>query len=595
MRSASIPALPVRKVPLGIKLFPFLQWINLVNLRSLRADVAAGLTGSFIVLPQGVSFAMIAGLPSEYGLYAAIIPPITAALFGSSWHLISGPTTALSIIVFSTLSPMAEPGSASYINLVLSLTFLAGVFQLAFGLARLGTVLNFVSHSVIVGFTAGAAILIATGQLKYAMGIHIPNGSSFLTSWLIIIRSSSHTNIYELAIALTTLVCGGVLKNYKPRWPGLLIAMIIGSLLAVSMGGQAHGVRFLGSLPGKLPPLSRPDLTLDTLRLLAPGALAVALLGLIEASSIARAITMHSKQHINGNQEFIGQGLSNIVGSFFSGYVSSGSFTRSGVNYESGAVTPLASIFSALFLAVIILLIAPLTAWLPLSAMGGVILIVAFKLIDVNHIREILKTSRSESTVLIATFFGTLLFQIEFAIYTGVLLSLAIYLARMSHPHIKSLAPDKSDPRCPIKDIVNGESLECPQLKIIRIDGSLFFGAANYVSKMFEEIDGESPKHLLIVGSGISYIDVSGAMMLVQEAERRRSLNKVLYMCRLSPEIYLFLKQGGFIEEIGEANIFESKHIAVNEIFERLDMSICESCPNKIFVECPTDGKKAGI
>ena len=153
-------------------------------------------------------------------------------------HLISGPTTALSIIVFSTLSPLAEPGSANYISLVLSLTFLAGVFQLVFGLARLGTVLNFVSHSVIVGFTAGAALLISTGQLKYAMGIHIPNGSSFLSSWAIIIKSTGQTNEYELAIALTTLICGGILKTWRPQWPGLLIAMIIGSVLSILMGGK---------------------------------------------------------------------------------------------------------------------------------------------------------------------------------------------------------------------------------------------------------------------------------------------------------------------------------------------------------------------
>lgn len=530
---------------------------------------------------------MIAGLPAQYGLYTAIVPPIIAALFGSSRHLISGPTTALSIIVFSTLSPLVEPGSTSYLGLVLTLTFLAGVFQLAFGLARLGTVLNFVSHSVIVGFTAGAACLIATGQLKYAMGIPIPNGSSFLTAWSFIIEYSGQTNIYELAIALVTLVCGVTLKTLKPRWPGLLIAMTAGSLFAVLIQGNDHGVRFLGSLPAHLPPLSRPDLTLDTIRMLGPGALALALLGLIEASSIARSITVQSGQHINGNQEFIGQGLSNIAGSFFSGYASSGSFTRSGVNFEAGAVTPLSGIFSALFLAAIILLIAPLTAWLPMSAMGGIILIVAFKLIDVRHIREILKSSRSESSVLVATFCGTLLFQIEFAIYTGVLLSLALYLTKMSHPHIQPLAPAIVGTQRRMRDNTNGELFECPQLKIIRIDGSLFFGAANHVSETFEEMDDDEPKHLLIVGSGISYIDVSGAMMLVQEAQRRRSLKKDMYLCRLSPEVFDFLNQGDYLADIGEANVFDSKQEAIDQIVSRLDPIVCQNCPYRIFTECP--------
>ena len=590
MKFTSSSTLPIRKPPLRIRLFPFLQWLHLINLSSLRADLTAGLTGAFIVLPQGVSFALVAGLPAEFGLYTAIIPPIIAALFGSSMHLISGPTTALSIIVFSTLSPLAEPGSASYITLVLSLTFLAGVFQLVFGLARLGTVLNFVSHSVIVGFTAGAALLISTGQLKYAMGIHIPNGLSFLSSWSVIIASTSEINGYELGIALTTLICGGILKTWRPHWPGLLIAMIMGSLLAILLKGDSHGVRFLGSLPGNLPPLSRPDLNLDTLRLLAPGALAVALLGLIEASSIARSITMHSKQHIDGNQEFIGQGLSNIVGSFFSGYASSGSFTRSGVNYESGAKTPIASISSALFLAAIIVLIAPLTAWLPLSAMGGVILLVAFKLIDFHHIRDILKSSRSESMVLVATFCGTLLFQIEFAIYTGVLLSLAIYITRTSHPHIESLVPDPKNPGQHMKENIARDLPECPQLKIIHIDGSLFFGAANHVSQIFEEIDKEDPRHLLIVGTGISYIDVSGAMVLVQEAERRKALNKEMFLCRLNREVYHFLEKGDYLLEIGENHIFDSKKVAISAIVSRLNKAICDECPHRIFSDCPPHG-----
>ncbi len=247
---------------------------------------------------------------------------------------------------------------------------MAGLFQLAFGLARLGTLINFVSHSVIVGFTAGAAFLIATSQLEHALGIPIPGGSSFLTSWAFIVTSAGQTNGYELGVALATLVCAVIFKTLRPRWPGLLIALVAGSLLSLALDGTAHGVRLLGELPGHLPPLSSPDFTLDTLRIMAPGALAVSFLGLIEALSIARSITVRSNQHINGNQEFIGQGLSNMLGSFFSSYASSGSFTRSGVNFDAGARTPMASIFSALFLAAIVVLIAPLTAWLPLVGHG---------------------------------------------------------------------------------------------------------------------------------------------------------------------------------------------------------------------------------
>ncbi|SLM27864.1 membrane hypothetical protein [Desulfamplus magnetovallimortis] len=640
----------IKKIPLRINIFPFLNWIAKVNPVTIRADLLAGLTGAFIVLPQGVSFAMIAGLPPEYGLYTAIIPPIIAALFGSSMHLVSGPTTAISIIVFSTLTHFATPGTSEYIRLALTLTFLAGVFQLGFGLVRLGTLINFVSHSVIVGFTAGAAFLIATGQLKHALGIPIPNGSSFVTSWVIILKSSSEINPYEFSVALVTLVFAATLKALRPRWPGLLIALVIGSLFAFLLGGDANGIRLLGKLSGTLPPISSPDFNLDTLRMLAPGALAIALLGLIEALSIARSITVFSEQHINGNQEFIGQGLSNIAGSFFSAYASSGSFTRSGVNYDAGAVTPMASIFSALFLALIIVLIAPLTAWLPLPAMGGVILVVAVKLIDVKHIREILKSSRSDTFVLLTTFLSTLFFEIEFAIYAGVFLSLAIYLTRTSHPHISVMAPDPEEFRRPLKAVNKGKSSgfnehgldkhgfdkhgldkhgfdkhgldkhgfdkhgldkhgfdkheldehepdennlsECPQLKIIRVNGSLFFGAASHVAEFLEELEDEPSlfhqpaQSLLIMGYGINFIDVSGAMMLVQEARRREKRGGSLYLCRLNRDVLSFMEHGGFISEIGQDHFFTTERIAISRIFQKMDKEVCGVCTARIFTEC---------
>ncbi len=564
------------------RLLPFLRWWHLVNRKSLRADLFAGLTGAFIVLPQGVAFAMIAGLPPQYGLYTAIVTPVVAALFGSSRHLVSGPTTAISIIVFSTLGPLAEPGSDTYIRLALTLTFMAGVYQTVFGLARLGSLINFVSHSVVVGFTAGAAILIAVGQLKHALGIEVPRGASFLSTLHILVRDFHSTNPYETAVALTTLVFAAVLKTWRPRWPGLLLAMVAGSLLGVIFGGEAAGIRLLGELPARLPPLSRPDLSADTIRLLAPGALAVAMLGLIEALSIARSIAVASNQHIDGNQEFIGQGLSNMAGSFFSAYAGSGSFTRSGINHQAGARTPLSSVFAAAFLALILLLVAPLTAYLPLPAMGGVILVVAFKLIDVAHIREIVRTSRGETVVLATTFLATLLFELEFAIYAGVLLSMALYLSRTSHPHITALAPDPADPRRRLTDLEEKPLPECPQVKIIRIEGSLFFGAVNHVAEALEEID----RHVLIVGEGINFIDVSGAMMLTHEVQRRRKRGQYIYLCRLHHEVNASLQRGEHLEIIGTDRVFSTDANAIEAIFGRLDRRICRRCAARIFEEC---------
>jgi sulfate permease, SulP family len=306
-------------------LFPFLVWTRFITRQSIKDDFFAGLTGAVIVLPQGVAFAAIAGMPPEYGLYTAMVTPIVAALFGSSFHLVSGPTTAISIVVFAAISRYAEPGTPEFISLALTLTFIAGVYQLAFGLARLGALVNFVSHTVVIGFTAGAAILIATSQMQHVLGVDIPPGESFLHTWVDIGLSWRDIDPFLLSIAGVTLVTALLVRRFVPKIPNLLIAMMVGSLLAAGLAQFAPDIELVGEIPAHLPPFSVPEFSFATLRTLAPEAFAVALLGLIEAVSISRAVATRSNQRIDANQEFIGQGLSNAVGSMFSSYAGSGS------------------------------------------------------------------------------------------------------------------------------------------------------------------------------------------------------------------------------------------------------------------------------
>jgi len=571
------------------RIFPFLGWWPLLDRETLRADFLAGITGAVIVLPQGVAFALIAGLPPQYGLYTAIVTPIVAGLFGSSRHLISGPTTAISIVVLATVKPFAVPGSPEFISMVLTLTFLAGAFQLALGLARMGQLVNFISHSVVIGFTAGAAILIGTSQLKHYLGVTLPPGQSFVHTWINLYGKLPDLNVYAAATASVTLLAAILFRRYRPHWPGMLFAMVIGSLLSLFIGGEEHGVNLVGSLPARLPPLSMPDFSLDTIRTLGPGAMAVALLGLIEAVSIARAIASRSEQRINGDQEFIGQGLSNLVGSFFSSYAGSGSFTRSGINYQAGARTPMAAIFAALMLAVVLLVVAPLTAYLPMPAMAGIILLVAYNLIDFHHIRQTLQANRSDASVLVTTFMATLFMELEFAIYIGVILSLVLYLNRTSKPRIYTVAPDQSDALRRMTVKTSG-LMECPQLRIIRIDGSLFFGAVNHVDGTFHLFQQRDPdrKHMLIVASGINFIDVAGAEMLLQEARRRRKQGGDLYLTKAKEGLCESLRKGGYLEEFGSGNVFQSKGEAITAIFEKLDRERCRHCDKRIFSECAT-------
>ena len=324
---------------------PFLVWAPRVTRESVRADLVAGLTGATIVLPQGVAFAAIAGLPPEYGFYTAMIPAIIAALFGSSWHLVSGPTTAISALIFAALIGSFAPGSDAFIEAAIALTLMVGLFQLALGLGRLGALVDFVSHSVMIGFTGGAALLIGLSQVRHALGMDLPRPEYFIDFAVALVTGASDIDPFAVAIAIVSLLTAIGVKRIAPRAPNYLIALAVGSALAFVIG--ADGVAMVGDIPSITPGFVSPSMETDLLRDLAPSALAIALVGLLEAASISRAISMKSGQNLDANQEFVGQGLSNVVGSFFQCYASSGSFTRSGVNYEAGARTPLAALAAA--------------------------------------------------------------------------------------------------------------------------------------------------------------------------------------------------------------------------------------------------------
>ncbi len=569
------------------KIFPFLTWLPTVTKSTLRDDLLAGITGAIIVLPQGVAFAIIAGMPPIYGLYTAMITPIIAALFGSSYYLISGPTTAISIVVFSAISQFAEPESANFVALALVLTFMAGLIQFVMGVARLGTLVNFVSHTVVIGFTAGAAILIAAKQLKHVFGIEIEGGTPFFEIiWEVIVRIGE-TNIYVFAVAIFTLISAILIRKFIPKVPYMLAAMVLGSLLAYFLGSAEHGISLVGEMPSTLPPFVIPEITYTNLQKLAPNAFAVALLGLIEAVAIARAIATHTGQRINGNQEFIGQGLSNLVGSFFSCYAGSGSFTRSGVNHQAGAKTPLSAIFAAVILMLMILFIAPLTAYLPIPAMGGIILLVAYNLIDFHHIKQILRASRLETAVLLITFFSTLVLDLEFAIYVGVIFSLVFYLQRTSKPNIAVMAPDPEDRKRRFLNLTRKEGMpQCPQMKIVRIDGSIYYGAVDHVSKFFNQLQDGEENSVLIIGNGINFIDLTGAEWLLTESKKWKAKGGNLYISGLKMTAQDVLINAGFKGKLGEENFFATKKDAIQEIFPRLDSSICATCTKRIFQEC---------
>jgi sulfate permease, SulP family len=572
---------------------PWLEWRASVTRETTKHDALAALTGAVIVLPQALAFATIAGLPPQYGLYAAVVPAVVAALWGSSWHLVSGPTTALSVLVLATLSPLAEPGTQRYIELALALSLMVGAMQLAMGLARLGSLVNFISHTVIVGFTAGAACLIAASQIKNFFGLAVPRGASFHETLLYAGTHFGQAHLWVALVGVVTLLAGMTAKLLAPKWPYMIFAMLVGSVAAAlldhGLGAQRTGIESIGVLQGIWPPLSTPDVSFATLRLLLFPAAAVAVIGLTEAVAIARSVAVKSGQRLNSDQEFIGQGLSNIAGGFFSAYPSSGSFNRSGVNFAAGARTPLAAALSAVFLLALAALAAPLTAHLPVAALAAVLFIVAWGLIDWAHIGQILRRHPRERIVLLVTWVGVLV-DLEKGLFAGVTVSLLFYLYRTSQPAIEERVPPRAELGNPRRKfaMADANAPACPQLAMLRLRGSIYFGAVEHVREQFHRIDAADPqrKWLMLLAQGMNFVDLAGAQLLAEEARRRQLLGGGLIVVGVQPAVQEMLARSKAIDAIGTDRLFAHKGDALRATYALLDSEVCRRCSLRIFNEC---------
>jgi sulfate permease, SulP family len=410
------------------RLFPILAWLpELQKPGAARADLLAGLTGAIIVLPQGIAFATLAGMPPEYGLYGAMIPCIVAAIFGASRLMITGPANAISLTVLAMVSPYAQADSARYVELVITLSLLVGLWQLLLGVARAGKLVDYVSHTVIVGFTTGAAILIINSQIGNFFGLNMPRGSGVLSTLSALVENIRLVDLFATSTAIATLIAAIAWKPLN-RWvPSMLVAVVVGALYVVFARwvDPTLQLKTVDALPGALPPLSIPDIGLDTIKLLIIPSMAMTLLALAEAVSIAQALAKREREKLDSSQEFIGQGLANIAGSFFSAYPSSGSFNRSGLNVASGARTPFSAIAASCFLVLILLFVAPLAKYLPIASVAAILFLVAWGLIDHREIAHLLKDGYERIT-LIVTFVATLALPLEWAVLLGVAVSLVI-------------------------------------------------------------------------------------------------------------------------------------------------------------------------
>ena len=411
---------------------PFSRWLPEYKTPGvIRADVLAGLTGAIVVMPQGIAFALLAGMPPQYGLYAAMIPCLIAALFGSSRLMVTGPANAISLTTMALIAPMAMPESTTYVTYVLTLSFLVGVLQLLLGISKAGKWVEKVPHSVIIGFTTGAAILIINSQLGTLLGASVPRGKN-VAETISAVTEAFQNHQWQMAapaLVLFTLVAIRLWKPLNRYVPAMLVAVILGSVAAAIIEAifPSIGVfKKVQEIPGALPPFSYPDLSTETLQKLFSATLIMTLLASTEAMAIARAISLKTKDHFNANQEFIGQGLANVCGSFFSAYPASGSFNRTGVNLASGAKTPLSAICAAIFLVILLAFVSPLAKHIPYVVIASLLLVVAWNLIDLKQIRDEIHLGPSAWIPMVVTAIGTITIPLEWAILGGILTSVVV-------------------------------------------------------------------------------------------------------------------------------------------------------------------------
>lgn len=553
---------------------------------ALMADLLAGITVGLVLLPQALAFSLLAGLPPAMGLYAAVVAAICGALWGSSSHLHTGPTNTASIITLSVLLPIAAPGSPEFIAAAGLIAVMAGGIRLIMGLARLGLLVNFVSDSVAVGFTAGAGVLIMSNQIEPLLGIDLPPSAGLIETVAGAARQINATHLPSLALGVATIVLIALWPRITRRVPAVLVGVSLASLGAYLLDLEGQGVAVLGPLPAGLPPLARlPLFDLELIGQLANGALALAIIGLVEAVAIARAVAGYSRQRLDSNQEFVGQGIANIAAGLFSGYPCSGSFNRSALSYQSGARTAMANVFSGIFVLAATFALAPLIAHLPRPVLAGALAITAWSMVDRRTIGRFWRSAPGDAAIMIVTLVATLLLPLQFAILIGVLMSLGYYLLRTSTPRVVAVLPDSAFRHWGF----HPERPQCPQLAVVDILGDIYFGAVNHVEESIQDILAATPgqRFVLLRMHSVQQLDISGIRMLEGLLRQLRERGGDLYFVRVREPVLARMRASGFIEQLGPGHLLD-EDTAIDTLFYRvIDPAVCiYECERRAFREC---------
>lgn len=528
--------------------------------RSFRSDLLAGLTVAAVAVPQAMAYALIAGIPAEHGLYTAVVMTFFGALFASSRQLINGPTNAISIAVLSVLSPLTTP--ETLVPAAILLAFLVGAIQLAITTMRLGDLTRYISHSVILGFTTGASALLVLDQLKNLLGVSGRGGAhdGFIVRFFETWRQADTLHMETVSVGLGAIVSILALRALKKRlgwtlFPELLVVVVGAAVWVKVFGLDAQGVKVIGEIPARLPSFEVPSFDLSLIQDMAGGALTVALLGLLEAISMAKALAAHTRQKLNINQLVVSEAVANLAGSFFQCIPGSGSLTRSAINHQAGAVSQWAGIISAIAVAVTILLLAPAARYVPRAALAGILIVTAFKMVEWRSLAFHLRTGRFDAAIVVATAVSAVAISIEFCVLIGVLISFVMAVPRVGGVVLTEfVAAERGFVRERLADDIPND-----QIRIFGLEGELFFAAAaNLEARLgrIEDVLTDQTRVVVLRLKRARNPDAVGLGLFNQFLTDMRERGVTLILCGVRRDLRQVLERAGFIERLGQDHIF---------------------------------------
>ena len=544
-----------------------LSWLKNYNRENLIPDILSGLIVAVMLVPQAMAYALLAGLPPVVGLYSATIPLLIYAIFGSSRHLAVGPVAIVSLLTLSGISQIAEAGTENYIALAALLALMVGLIQFVLGLLRAGFITDFLSHAVISGFTSAAAIIIGISQLKHLFGVNVPRGHSVFETGIELVRNVQDTNLYSLAIGVIGIILLVVLKRLSKSFPAPLVVVVLSVVAVYFFKLEDFAVQIVGAVPQGFPTLSLPNIDFNSIQALMPIALAIAFVSFMESIAVAQSIASKEKYKLDANAELIGLGLANIVGSIFKGYPVTGGFSRTAVNYQSGAKTPLAAIVTALLVIITLLFLTPLFYYLPKAVLAAIILVAVYGLIDIKTARHLFRLKAVDGWTLVLTFIATLVLGVELGILAGVLFSLAVFIRRSAYPHTAELGYLASEDvyrnvnRYPEAKVQEG-------VLITRVDASLYFANMAYLEKRLNQAVVDRPNlHTIILDfSAVNDMDAVAIEVLEERMNAFAAQGIVILISGMKGPVRDLVSQTGWTEQFGEKISFNSIKQAVSSL-----------------------------